>query len=79
MVTGYCTVFLWYNYIDTRGNVAKQTVKMKESVICSVIRLFVIPWTSESTRLPFPWDFSGKNTRVGYHFLLQGDLPDPGI
>ena len=23
--------------------------------------------------------FPGKNTRVGCHFLLQGNLPDPGI
>ena len=26
-----------------------------------------------------PWDFSGKNTRVGCHFLLQGNLLHPGI
>ena len=26
-----------------------------------------------------PWDSPGKNTGVGCHFLLQGDLPDPGI
>ena len=29
-----------------------------------------------------PWDFSGKNTGVGCHFLLQGQgggLPNPGI
>ena len=26
-----------------------------------------------------PWGFPGKNTGVGYHFLLQGNLPDPGI
>ena len=26
-----------------------------------------------------PWDFLGKNTGVGCHFLLQGDLLDPGI
>ena len=25
----------------------------------------------QSTRLPFPWDSPGKNTGVGYHFLLQ--------
>ena len=25
-----------------------------------------------------PWDFSGKNTRVGCHFLLQGNLSDSG-
>ena len=24
-------------------------------------------------------DSPGKNTEVGCHFLLQGDLPDPGI
>ena len=29
----------------------------------------VTPWTA---RLLCPWDSSGKNTRVGCHFLLQG-------
>ena len=27
------------------------------------------------TRLLCPWNFSGKNTGVGCHFLLQGGLP----
>ena len=31
--------------------------------------------TSKPTRLLCPWDFSGKNTGVGYHFLLQGIFP----
>ena len=31
------------------------------------------------TRLLCPWDSPGKNTGVGYHFLLQGNLPHPGI
>ena len=26
-----------------------------------------------------PWNFPGKNSGVGCHFLLQGDLPHPGI
>ena len=26
-----------------------------------------------------PWDSPGKNIGVGCHFLLQGNLPDPGI
>ena len=26
----------------------------------------------QPTRLPCPWDFPGKNTRVGCHFFLQG-------
>ena len=28
---------------------------------------------------PTPEFFPGKNTRVGCHFLLQGNLPNPGI
>ena len=39
---------------------------------------FLIPWTV-ACRLLCPWDFSGKSTGVGCHFLLQRDLPDPGI
>ena len=31
------------------------------------------------TRLLCPWDFPGKNTGVGYHSLLQGNLPNPGM
>ena len=30
------------------------------------------------TRLLCPWDFPGKNTRVGCHFLLQGIFPTQG-
>ena len=51
----------------------------------SRVRLFTIPWTVQShglykpMRLLCPWDSPGKNTGVGCHFLLQGDLPDPEI
>ena len=40
---------------------------------CSVTQscLTVTPWTVVS-RLFCPWDFTGKNTRVGCHFPLQG-------
>ena len=31
-----------------------------------------------STRLLNPWDFPGKSTRVGCHFLLQGIFPTQG-
>ena len=41
-----------------------------ESISLSV--LSVIPWT---TRLLPPWDFPGKNTAVGCHFLFQGIFP----
>ena len=38
----------------------------------SRVRLF-------ATRLLHPWDSPGKNTGVGCHFLLQGNLPNPVI
>ena len=31
----------------------------------------VRPHRRQPTRLPCPWDSPGKNTGVGYHFLLQ--------
>ena len=31
----------------------------------------VRPHSQQPTRLPRPWDSSGKNTGVGCHFLLQ--------
>ena len=31
------------------------------------------------SRLLCPWDSPGKNTGVGCHFLLTGDLSDPGM
>ena len=37
---------------------------------CSVGRLSVTPWT-EAHRLLCPWNFPGKNTGVGCHFLHQ--------
>ena len=38
----------------------------------------VTPWT-EPTGLLCPWDFPGKNTRVGFHFLLQGIFLTQGL
>ena len=39
--------------------------------ICVCAQSCVIPW-SVATRLLCPWNFPGKNTGVGSHFLLQG-------
>ena len=33
----------------------------------------------QPARLLCPWDSPGKNTGVGCHFLLQGDLRNPGM
>ena len=40
--------------------------------VCSVMSNSVQPHGLQPTSLLCPWDFSGKNTRVGFHFLLQG-------
>ena len=37
------------------------------------------PMDCSPTRSLSSWNFLGKNTGVGCHFLLQGDLPKPGI
>ena len=36
------------------------------------------PYELYPTRLLHPWDFPGKNTGVGCHFLLQGIFPTQG-
>ena len=36
------------------------------------------PHGLQPTRLLHPWDFPGKNTGVGSHFLLQGIFPTQG-
>ena len=37
----------------------------------SHVQLFATPWTVQPARLFCPWDFPGRNTGVGWHFLLQ--------
>ena len=44
----------------------------------SCVQLFEIPWTVQPAMLLCPWDSPGKNTGVGYHFLLQGIFPTQG-
>ena len=36
-------------------------------------------WLFATTRLLQPWDFPGKNTGVGCHFLLQETFPTQGL
>ena len=43
----------------------------------SCLTLSVTPWTG-ACQLLCPWDFPGKNTGVGCHFLLQGIFPTKG-
>ena len=51
-------------------------VKVKVKLL-SGIRLLATPWTLPA-RLLHPWDFPGKITGVGCHFLHQGIVPTQG-
>ena len=47
------------------------SVQFSRSVVSGSLQ----PHGLEATRLLCPWDFPGKNTGVGCHFLLRGILP----
>ena len=40
--------------------------------LCTVVSDSLQPQGLQPTRFLCPWDFPGKNTGMGYHFLLQG-------
>ena len=48
------------------------TTYFKVCVSHSVVLGSLQPHGLQPTRLLCPWDFPGKNTGVGCHFLLQG-------
>ena len=50
---------------------------LSSSVSLSHVRLFATLWAVAHQAL-CPWDFSGKDTGVGYHFLPQGIFPTQG-
>ena len=45
----------------------------------SVVSYSLWPHGLQPTRLLCPWNFTGKNTGVGCHFLLQGIFPAQGL
>ena len=51
-----------YTHIHTASAAAAKSLVVSDSVR---------PQRRQPTRLPHPWDSPGKNTGVGYHFLLQ--------
>ena len=58
--TGHIIVFFW-----------AYTITDLSMYVLSNIQLFVTPWTVYPIRLLCPWNFPGKNTRMGCHPLLQ--------
>ena len=47
--------------------------------VCPVVSNSLQPPCLQPARLLCPWDSPGKHTGVGCHFLLQGNLSNPGI
>ena len=47
--------------------------------VCSVVSDFLQSHGLQPARLLCPWDFPGKNTGVGCHFLLQGSFLTRGM
>ena len=45
---------------------------------CSVVSDSLWPHGLQAVRLLSPWNFPGKNTGAGCHFLLQGIIPTQG-
>ena len=58
--------------LNHQGSPGKVKVKS-----LSRVWLFATPWTIANMLLR-PWDFPGKSTEVGCHFLLQGIFPTQG-
>ena len=47
--------------------------------VCSVVCDSLWPHRPQPARLLCPWNFPGKNTEAGCHFLLQGIFPTQGL
>ena len=68
----------WKQFKHSSANTRIITLGWKwKCQLLSRVQPFVTPSTVAS-RLPCPWDSPGRSTGVGCHFLLQGNLPDPG-
>ena len=65
-------VFLPYNQMSLNFD------KFISKWSCSVVSDSLQPHGLQPIRLLHPWNFPGKSTGVGCHFL-PGNLPDPGI
>ena len=59
----------------------KFTILISKVKVKSLSRawLFATPWIVACTKLLCPWDFQGKSTEVGCHFLLHGIFPTQGL
>ena len=71
LCTGTCLHLIFLSYKDTRSI---RLCVLSHPVVSHSLR----PHELYPTRLLCPWDFPGKNTGMGCHFLLQGTFPTQG-
>ena len=62
----------------TKHIILKQHIKLQTNVSRSVVSDSLQPHGLQPTRFLCPWAFSGKNTGMGSHSLLQGIFPIQG-
>ena len=67
----------WKNEYEAKGN--EVALLGLEASVCSIMPNSLQHHGLWPAMLLCPWDSLGKNTGVGCHFLLQGNLPDPWI
>ena len=53
--------------------------RQARTLSCSAVSDSLKPHGEQPARLLCPWDFPGKSTGVGCHFLLQGIFPPQGL
>ena len=63
----------WHWVVAKQERKKRKERKWSHSVVSDSL------WPQEPTRLLHLWDFPGKNTGVGCHFLLQGIFPTQGL
>ena len=56
----------------------KITSMKQDCLVPKLCPTLLQPHGLQSTRVLCPWDFPGKNSGVGHHFLLQGIFPTQG-
>ena len=66
-----------YTQIMTNGKYNPSL--LPEPLNCSVVSNSLQPHRLRPTRFLRQWNFPGKNTRAGCHFLLQGILPTQAL
>ena len=80
--TGVDCHYLLQGNFQTQGSSAFEQILQRLSYrkvkSLSCVQLFATPWTI-AHQAPLSMGYLNKNTGVGCHFLLQGDLSDPGI